>query len=182
MSRSTVIARAGSPISGQSIPYIGTPEFWSTDAITRYCSLWNPTAQRALFSEVKGPGDQLSETQKVWIDVLLAAGVGVEVVKVVETKERRKEESASEEEEEGEDGENGEGGKGGGKKRRRRAKTTPKRARSSSLSVKKEGTPAGKEIAAPKKARGQKRAKKEVTTIQEEPVTGPQEMVLSDSD
>lgn len=181
MSRSTVIARAGSPISGQSIPYIGTPEFWSTDAITRYCSLWNPTTQRALFSEVKGPGDQLSETQKVWIDVLLAAGVGVEVVKVVETKERRKEESASEEEE-GEDGENGEGGKGGGKKRRRRAKTTPRRARSSSLSVKKEGTPAGKEIAAPKKARGQKRAKKEVTTIQEEPVTGPQEMVLSDSD
>ncbi|GAA6016477.1 hypothetical protein JCM8202_006053 [Rhodotorula sphaerocarpa] len=151
-----------------------------TGGIPDLC-LWNPTTQRALFSEVKGPGDQLSETQKVWIDVLLAAGVGVEVVKVVETKERRKEESASEEEE-GEGGENGEGGKGGGKKRRRRAKTTPKRARSSSLSVKKEGTPAGKEIAAPKKARGQKRPKKEVTTIQEEPVTGPQEMVLSDSD
>lgn len=29
--------------------------------------------------EVKGPGDKLSETQKVWIDVLLRAGLHVEV-------------------------------------------------------------------------------------------------------
>lgn len=32
--------------------------------------------------EVKGPGDSLSETQKVWIDVLLSAGIPVEVCKV----------------------------------------------------------------------------------------------------
>ena len=36
------------------------------------------------FSEVKGPGDVLSETQKVWIDVLLSAGVDVELCSVKE--------------------------------------------------------------------------------------------------
>lgn len=50
-------------------------------------SLWSPSLSRVLFSEVKGPGDQLSETQKVWIDVLLGAGVGVEVCKVVQSEE-----------------------------------------------------------------------------------------------
>lgn len=29
--------------------------------------------------EVKGPGDTLSSTQKVWIDVMLSAGIQVEV-------------------------------------------------------------------------------------------------------
>jgi hypothetical protein len=29
--------------------------------------------------EVKGPGDTLSSTQKVWIDVMLSAGIEVEV-------------------------------------------------------------------------------------------------------
>lgn len=51
--------------------------------VTKTCSLWNPERKRCLFSEVKGPGDTLSETQKVWIDVLLGAGVGVEVCRVM---------------------------------------------------------------------------------------------------
>ena len=45
--------------------------------------LWNPVERKILFSEVKGPGDVLSETQRVWIDVLLSSGVPVEVAKVV---------------------------------------------------------------------------------------------------
>jgi Fanconi-associated nuclease 1 len=45
-------------------------------------SIWHPTKKEARFVEVKGPGDSLSETQKVWIDVLLSAGVPVEVCKV----------------------------------------------------------------------------------------------------
>ena len=48
-----------------------------------HISLWNPTASTCKFSEVKGPGDSLSETQKVWIDVLLGAGIDVEVCKVM---------------------------------------------------------------------------------------------------
>lgn len=44
--------------------------------------IWHPTKKEARFVEVKGPGDSLSETQKVWIDVLLSAGVPVEVCKV----------------------------------------------------------------------------------------------------
>ena len=34
--------------------------------------------------EVKGPGDTLQENQKVWIDVLLQAGISTEVCHVVE--------------------------------------------------------------------------------------------------
>lgn len=37
---------------------------------------------------MKGPGDHLSETQKVWIDVLLGAGVQVEVCRVVTSEEK----------------------------------------------------------------------------------------------
>jgi Fanconi-associated nuclease 1 len=37
---------------------------------------------------VKGPGDKLSETQKVWIDVLLGAGVGVEMCRVMTSDEK----------------------------------------------------------------------------------------------
>ncbi|GAA5917683.1 hypothetical protein JCM6882_008324 [Rhodosporidiobolus microsporus] len=43
-----------------------------TGGIPDLC-LWNPSARRVLFAEVKGPGDTLSETQKVWLNVLLAA-------------------------------------------------------------------------------------------------------------
>lgn len=85
-------------------------------------SLWNPTTGRALFAEIKGPGDQLSETQKVWIDVLLGAGVGVEVTRVVQSREER--EASVEERGEEEDGE--EGG-GGGKRARARSKSAPRK-------------------------------------------------------
>ncbi|GAA5922491.1 hypothetical protein JCM3775_005748 [Rhodotorula graminis] len=93
-----------------------------TGGIPDLC-LWNPSTGRALFAEIKGPGDQLSETQKVWIDVLLGAGVGVEVTRVVESREGR-EASAGEEEGEGEDGE--EGG-AGGKRGRARSKSAPRK-------------------------------------------------------
>jgi Fanconi-associated nuclease 1 len=45
-------------------------------------SVWDYSEKIARFVEVKGPGDSLSETQKVWIDVLLSAGIQVEVCKV----------------------------------------------------------------------------------------------------
>lgn len=47
-------------------------------------SVWNYDQRAIRWSEVKGPGDSLSSTQKVWIDVLLSAGIDVEVCKVVE--------------------------------------------------------------------------------------------------
>ncbi|QRV87386.1 mRNA cleavage and polyadenylation factor CLP1 [Ceratobasidium sp. AG-Ba] len=46
--------------------------------------IWNYAEKTCKFVEVKGPGDQLSETQKVWIDVLLGAGVDVELCRVYE--------------------------------------------------------------------------------------------------
>lgn len=73
------------------------------------CSLWNPAERKILFSEVKGPGDVLSETQRVWIDVFLASGVPVEVAKVVTREGLEKMEEVK--------------GRGkGGKKRKRKAK------------------------------------------------------------
>lgn len=44
--------------------------------------VWHYATKEARFVEVKGPGDNLSETQKVWIDVLLSTGVQVEVCRV----------------------------------------------------------------------------------------------------
>ena len=41
--------------------------------------VWRMSDRVCRFVEVKGPGDRLSETQKVWIDVLLRAGVEVQV-------------------------------------------------------------------------------------------------------
>ncbi|CDR88509.1 uncharacterized protein SPSC_04336 [Sporisorium scitamineum] len=41
--------------------------------------VWRMRDKVVRFVEVKGPGDRLSETQKVWIDVLLRAGVEVQV-------------------------------------------------------------------------------------------------------
>ncbi|ORY75355.1 VRR-NUC domain-domain-containing protein [Leucosporidium creatinivorum] len=58
-----------------------------TGGIPDLC-LWNPALSLCKFSEVKGPGDHLSETQKVWIDVLLGAGVEVEVCRVVTSEEK----------------------------------------------------------------------------------------------
>ncbi|KAI0664677.1 VRR-NUC domain-containing protein [Cubamyces menziesii] len=46
--------------------------------------VWNEEAGWAKFVEVKGPGDSLQENQKVWIDVLLQAGMPVEVCHVYE--------------------------------------------------------------------------------------------------
>lgn len=51
---------------------------------TYYLSVWNLHEKRARFVEVKSPNDHLSETQKVWINVLQTAGVEVEVCHVVE--------------------------------------------------------------------------------------------------
>lgn len=36
-----------------------------------------------MFSEVKGPGDTLSASQRVWIDLMLKVGIKVEVCKVM---------------------------------------------------------------------------------------------------
>lgn len=41
--------------------------------------VWRIKDKVVRFVEVKGPGDRLSETQKVWIDVLLRAGIQVHV-------------------------------------------------------------------------------------------------------
>ncbi|SNX84939.1 uncharacterized protein MEPE_03648 [Melanopsichium pennsylvanicum] len=46
--------------------------------------IWRMRDKTVRFVEVKGPGDRLSETQKVWIDVLLRAGVEVQVGIVTE--------------------------------------------------------------------------------------------------
>ncbi|OSD08560.1 hypothetical protein PYCCODRAFT_1429618 [Trametes coccinea BRFM310] len=46
--------------------------------------VWNEAEGWAKFVEVKGPGDSLQENQKVWIDVLLQAGMPVEVCHVYE--------------------------------------------------------------------------------------------------
>lgn len=46
--------------------------------------IWRMHDKVVRFVEVKGPGDRLSETQKVWIDVLLRAGVEVQVGIVME--------------------------------------------------------------------------------------------------
>ncbi|KAI0333539.1 hypothetical protein GY45DRAFT_1344002 [Cubamyces sp. BRFM 1775] len=46
--------------------------------------VWNEEEHWAKFVEVKGPGDSLQENQKVWIDVLLQAGMPVEVCHVYE--------------------------------------------------------------------------------------------------
>ncbi|KAJ2778476.1 hypothetical protein H4R18_004574 [Coemansia javaensis] len=46
--------------------------------------LWNAEAGRVLFVEVKGPNDKLSDTQRDWLDILLASGIGAEVCLVRE--------------------------------------------------------------------------------------------------
>lgn len=50
--------------------------------------LWNAETKEVMFAEVKGPGDTLSETQKVWIDVLLGANVATELCKVMTTDDK----------------------------------------------------------------------------------------------
>ncbi|KZT57584.1 hypothetical protein CALCODRAFT_452810 [Calocera cornea HHB12733] len=53
--------------------------------------IWNAAEKTTRFVEVKGPGDNLMETQKIWADVLLSAGVVMEVCRVVEEGENTKE-------------------------------------------------------------------------------------------
>ncbi|PWN34329.1 uncharacterized protein FA14DRAFT_161759 [Meira miltonrushii] len=48
--------------------------------------VWRHADKQVRFCEVKGPGDKLSDKQKLWIDVLLRAGLRVEVSKVEEKK------------------------------------------------------------------------------------------------
>ncbi|WFD30469.1 phosphodiesterase I [Malassezia sp. CBS 17886] len=52
--------------------------------------LWRYADRQVRFVEVKGPGDRLSEKQKVWIDTLLRAGVGVELARVRDTSDPEK--------------------------------------------------------------------------------------------
>jgi Fanconi-associated nuclease 1 len=49
--------------------------------------VWRYEDKKVRFCEVKGPGDRLSEKQKLWIDILLRAGLDVEVSLVQEGKE-----------------------------------------------------------------------------------------------
>lgn len=50
------------------------------------CLFWNFLAGTAKLVEVKGPRDQLSAYQQVWLDQLLAVGVDCEVCFVLEHK------------------------------------------------------------------------------------------------
>lgn len=47
-------------------------------------SVWNIDEKKCRLVEVKSPNDRLSETQKVWISVLLSARIDVEVCHVVD--------------------------------------------------------------------------------------------------
>jgi uncharacterized protein len=52
----------------------------------------NIYAEKAIFSEVKGPGDRLSDKQTIWIDLLNACGAQVELCHVVEKTDNDEEE------------------------------------------------------------------------------------------
>jgi Fanconi-associated nuclease 1 len=45
--------------------------------------LWNPEERVVRFSEVKSENDRLSDTQRLWIHILMAAGVQVELCNAV---------------------------------------------------------------------------------------------------
>ncbi|KAG8909952.1 hypothetical protein FRC00_009145 [Tulasnella sp. 408] len=44
--------------------------------------IWKEDVKECMFVEVKGPGDQLRENQRVWIDVMVRNGIAVEVLRV----------------------------------------------------------------------------------------------------
>ncbi|KAH7107558.1 VRR-NUC domain-containing protein [Auriculariales sp. MPI-PUGE-AT-0066] len=50
---------------------------------------WDPSKNKAKFIEVKGPGDQLRDNQRMWIHCLRNAGVEVELCKVAEDAQDR---------------------------------------------------------------------------------------------
>jgi Fanconi-associated nuclease 1 len=41
--------------------------------------LWHPQQQEVMFAEVKSENDRLSDTQRLWIHVLMGAGIQVEL-------------------------------------------------------------------------------------------------------
>jgi len=45
--------------------------------------LWNPERKQIMFSEVKSENDRLSDTQRLWIHVLMGAGIEVELCNAV---------------------------------------------------------------------------------------------------
>ena len=51
--------------------------------------LWHPEKREVMFSEVKSENDRLSDTQRLWIHVLLGAGIRVELCNAI-AKEVRK--------------------------------------------------------------------------------------------
>ncbi|KAK9476773.1 hypothetical protein V1514DRAFT_335921 [Lipomyces japonicus] len=50
--------------------------------------LWNSHKKKCLFSEVKSLNDRLSDTQRLWIDVLIGAGVEVELCAGLEVEKK----------------------------------------------------------------------------------------------
>ncbi|KAJ7169072.1 VRR-NUC domain-containing protein [Mycena crocata] len=51
--------------------------------------VWNPETKECKFVEVKGPGDTLSENQKLWSDALLTAGCSVEICHVRDSNSKK---------------------------------------------------------------------------------------------
>lgn len=45
--------------------------------------LWSPEKETVMFAEVKSENDRLSDTQRLWIHILLGAGVQVELCNAV---------------------------------------------------------------------------------------------------
>ncbi|GAA5968795.1 hypothetical protein JCM3765_001268 [Sporobolomyces pararoseus] len=119
----------------------GIPDLWF--AFLSPMSLWNPSESSVMLSEIKGPGDKLSETQKVWIDVLLSSGVGVEVCRVVESRKLDEIDEGEEDESDSDDdlgsSEKAKKGRGKGKAKRKRASSRG-RSRSTSTAVKRAKT------------------------------------------
>ncbi|OBT71119.1 hypothetical protein VF21_09913 [Pseudogymnoascus sp. 05NY08] len=54
--------------------------------------LWNPETSQVMFSEVKSENDRLSDTQRLWIHVLMGSGVKVELCNAVAREVRTREE------------------------------------------------------------------------------------------
>ncbi|OBT55940.1 hypothetical protein VE04_03827 [Pseudogymnoascus sp. 24MN13] len=54
--------------------------------------LWNPETSQVMFSEVKSESDRLSDTQRLWIHVLMSSGVKVELCNAVAREMRTREE------------------------------------------------------------------------------------------
>lgn len=56
--------------------------------------LWHPERKEVMFSEVKSENDRLSDTQRLWIHVLIGAGIEVELCNAVAREVRIKREKA----------------------------------------------------------------------------------------